>query len=130
MRSQAREIVFQYIFSRLFNQSDEGLFAVLAENLNSEDREFADKLLKSALSGWDKYDEKINELTENFRPERVFSADRCAIKIGMAEMDAFSKTPTPVVIDEAVKLAAKFSTENSTDFVNGILAVYSKSKKV
>ena len=130
MRSQAREIVFQYIFSRLFNQSDEGLFAVLAENLNSEDREFADKLLKSALSGWDKYDEKINELTENFRPERIFTADRCAIKIGMAEMDAFSETPTPVVIDEAVKLAAKFSTENSTDFVNGILAVYSKSKKV
>ena len=73
---------------------------------------------------------KINELTENFRPERIFTADRCAIKIGMAEMDAFSETPTPVVIDEAVKLAAKFSTENSTDFVNGILAVYSKSRKV
>ena len=29
-------------------------------------------------------------------------------------------------IDEAVKLAAKFSTEKSTDFVNGILARYAK----
>ena len=48
--------------------------------------------------------------------------------IGMAELDNFPNTPVAVVIDEAVNLAGKYSTENSTDFVNGILAQYSREK--
>ena len=126
MRSVAREIVFEYIFSRLFNQKDEGLFAVLCKNLNQDDKEFAEKLLNSVIDSEDVYAKKIQDLSENFKYERIFAADKCAISIGMAELDGFPETPKAVVIDEAVKLAAKFSTEKSTDFVNGILAEYAK----
>nr|MBO4517776.1 transcription antitermination protein NusB [Clostridia bacterium] len=130
MRSLAREKVFEYIFSRLFNQSDEGLFAVLKRDLKSEDdKAFADKLLAAVISGEEKYSDKLSALSANFKLERIFAADKCAIFIGMAELDAFSETPTAVVIDEAVKLAAKYSTENSTGFVNGILAEYAKDGK-
>ena len=58
----------------------------------------------------------------------VFNTDKCAILIGMAELDNFPETPIPVVIDEAVKLSALYSTEKGTDFVNGILAEYVRSK--
>ena len=126
MRSKAREAVFQYVFSRLFNQNDEGLFAVLTRALKPEDGEFAKKLSDLVIVGDERYDGEINVLSENFRPDRIFAADRCAIKIGMAELDAFTETDVPIIIDEAVKLAAKFSTENSPDFVNGILASYAK----
>lgn len=126
MRSVAREIVFEYLFSRLFNQKDEGLFAVLCKNLNTDDKEFAEKLLKSVIGSEEKYAEEIKNLSVNFKYERIFAADKCAIGIGMAELDNFRETPKAVVIDEAVKLAAKFSTEKSTDFVNGILAEYAK----
>ena len=126
MRSMAREIVFEYIFSRLFNQQDEGLFAVLCKNLNKDDKEFAEKLLNAVICSEDKYAQEIKNLSENFKYERIFATDKCAISIGMAELDSFPKTPKAVVIDEAVKLAAKFSTEKSTDFVNGILAEYAK----
>lgn len=128
MRSLAREKVFEYIFSKLFNQSDEGLFAVLKKDLKGDDKEFADKLLSAVISGEDGYYDALKRLSENFKPERIFAADRCAIFIGMAELDSFKETPTAVVIDEAVKLAAKYSTEKSTDFVNGILAEYSKNR--
>ncbi|MBQ6727528.1 MAG: hypothetical protein IJQ87_01145 [Clostridia bacterium] len=128
MRSLAREKVFEYIFSRLFNQSDEGLFAVLTKDLKSDDKGFADKLLNAVISGEEKYYGALKTLSANFKPERIFAADKCAIFIGMAELDGFSETPTAVVIDEAVKLAAKYSTENSTDFVNGILAEYAKGR--
>lgn len=128
MRSLAREVVFQYIFSRLFNQSDEGLFDVLAQNLSKEDKQFASELLKTVLNNENDFAEDLKKLSENFRAERIFAADKCAIYIGMAELSFFKDTPKAVVIDEAVKLSAKFSTENSTDFVNGILAEYSKRK--
>ena len=128
MRSAARESVFVYIFSRLFNQSDEGLFAVLTKDLNADDKAFASELLDAVLSGETKYGEKLDGLSHNFKFERILSADRCAIFIGMAELETFSDTPTAIVIDEAVKLASKFSTEKSTDFVNGILAEFAKNR--
>ena len=124
MRSLARETVFQYLFSRLFNQTDEGLFDVLSNKLNNDDKSFAEKLLNSVENNREKYEAALNDLSENFSFNRIFAADKCAVFIGMAELDAFSETPTAVVIDEAVKLSAKFSTEKSTDFVNGVLAQY------
>lgn len=126
MRSLAREVVFQYVFSRLFNQGDEGLFDVLAQDLNKDDKTFAEKLLGSVTENESRFAESLKDLSENFKSERIHAADRCAIYIGMAELDFFKDVPTAVAIDEAVKLSAKFSTEKSTDYVNGILAEYAK----
>lgn len=128
MRSLARETVFQYLFSRLFNQSDEGLFDVLAKDLSADDKKFASELLENVINNQEIYSNKLKDLSENFKFERIFAADKCAVFIGMAELDEFKNTPTAVIIDEAVKLSAKFSTEKSTDFVNGILAEYAKTR--
>lgn len=128
MRSLAREIVFQYVFSRLFNQGDEGLFDVLAQDLSKDDKLFAKKLLDAVTENENRFNDELKSLSENFRFERIFAADRCAIYIGMAELSFFNDTPKAVAIDEAVKLSAKFSTEKSTDYVNGILAEYAKKQ--
>ena len=126
MRSLAREAVFKYLFSRLFNPSDEGLFALLCKELNDDDKSFAQDLLKAVDNGHDKYVEKIEELSIGFKLERLHRADRCAIILGMAELDNFRETPIAVVINEIVNIVAKYSTESSTSFVNGILAEFSK----
>lgn len=128
MRSLAREVVFQYVFSRLFNQGDEGLFDVLAQDLNKDDKLFAEKLLGAVTENETRFAERLKDLSENFKSERIHAADRCSIYIGMAELDFFKDVPTAVAIDEAVKLSAKFSTEKSTDYVNGILAEYAKTR--
>ena len=128
MRSQARESVFKYIFSRLFNPSDEGLFAVLCKDLNDSDKAFAQELLTAIDGNYDKYLSSIEKLVIGYKLERIHAADKCALIIGMAEFDSFKQTPTAVIIDEAVNLVAKFSTENSTDFVNGVLAEYVKGR--
>ena len=127
MRSLARETVFKFIFSKLFNSDDEGLFSVLCKELSQTDREFAQKLLQAVEVNENEYLSKIETLSIGYKLNRVINADRCAILIGMAELNAFPETDIPVVIDEAVKLCAKFSTENSTNFVNGILGEYAKN---
>ena len=128
MRSLARETVFKYLFSRLFNPSDEGLFDVLAKDLNDLDKDFARKLLDFVIDNEQKYLDAITRLSIGYKLNRVYNADKCALIIGMAELDNFPETPIPVVIDESVNIVAKYSTENSTDFVNGVLAEYAKEK--
>ena len=129
MRSLAREIVFKFIFSRLFNPSDEGLFDVLAKDLDVNDKKFAKILLDSVINNEDKFMTIIEDLAIGYKINRVINCDKCALLIGIAELNSFPDTPIPVIIDEAVKLSAKFSTENSTNFVNGILAEYAKGGK-
>ena len=77
---------------------------------------------------YDKYFTAMSELSVGFSASRIFNADKCAIIIGMAELDKFD-TPFIVAIDEAVGLSSKYSTEKSANFVNGILANYYKSIK-
>ena len=81
----------------------------------------------SNKSSFDLYLEKIESYTPSYRSDRIFAADKSAIMLGMAEFDNFKQTPVPVIINEAVNLSAKYSTEKSTDFVNGVLAEYVKN---
>ena len=126
MRTYVRECVFKYLFARLFNPSDEGLFALLCKELNEEDKKFANDLLTAVDKGNDKYIEKIEQLSIGFSVNRLHRADKCAILLGMAELDNFRETPIAVVINEVVNIVAKYSTESSTSFVNGILAEFAK----
>ena len=126
MRSLARECVFKYLYSKLFNPNDEGLFDVLIKELSNDDKTFANDLLNFVVANEEKYLSEIESLSLGFKLNRIFNVDKCAMLIGMAEFDNYKNTPIPVIIDEAVKLSAKYSTEKSTDFVNGILGEYVK----
>ena len=126
MRSEVRESVFKYTFARLFNPSDEGLFAVLCKSFNEDDQKFANELLSGIDNGQEKYLKIIEELSIGFKLERLYNADKCALIMGMAELENFKETPIPVVINETVNIVAKYSTESSTNFVNGILAEFVK----
>lgn len=126
MRSLAREAVFKFIFSKLFNQQDEGLFDVLTKELSSDDKKFANEILTSINDNYDMFLNKLSDLAINFKFDRIINADKCAILIGMAEYTIFPNTPVAIIIDEAVNLSVKYSTESSSKFVNGILAEFVK----
>lgn len=127
MRTLAREIVYKYVFSTLFIDSDKELFGVLSAELNEKDREFAVKLLNGIENNKDKLLNEIENLAIGYKINRLYNTDKCALLIGMSELINFPETDLPIIIDEAVKLCAKYSTERSTDFVNGILAKFAKN---
>ena len=128
MRSLARECVFKYLFSRLFNPDDEGLFDVLIKELNNDDKNFAIQLKDCVINNEQKYLDAIDKLAIGYKLQRIHNVDKCALLIGMAEFDNFKQTSKAIIIDESVKLVAKFSTENSPNFTNGILATYTEDK--
>ncbi len=127
MRTLAREIVFKYVFSTLFIKSDKELFDVLKSELNDNDKIFASKLLESIEINKDKFLTELEDIAVGYKVSRLYNTDKCALLVGMAELVSFPETDLPIIIDEAVKLCAKYSTERSTDFVNGILAKFAKT---
>ena len=86
------------------------------------------ELLKGVLDNEERLLESISNLSIGYKLNRLHNADKCALLLGMAELDNFKDTPTAVIIDETVNLVSKYSTESSTDFVNGILAQYAKER--
>ncbi len=126
MRTLAREAVFKYNYSKLFNSDDEGLFEVLIKDFNDDDKKFASALNDAVNKNKDNLLIELDAIVHRYKIDRILSSDKCIILLGMAESLIYPDTPKPVIIDEAVKLASKFSTEKSPDFVNGILAKYIK----
>jgi N utilization substance protein B len=72
----------------------------------------------------ERYDE-IGQLleghTEHWRLERMAAVDRNILRAGVAEFLGFPKTPRPVIINEALEIARRFSTPESVQFINGVL---------
>jgi N utilization substance protein B len=52
--------------------------------------------------------------------------DRAIMRLALYEINALD-TPNVVVVDEAIELAKRFSTQDAAKFINGILGAYIKS---
>ena len=91
-------------------------------------RTFANQLFEGAAHDAAPLDELISKHAENWRLERLAAIDRAILRLAMHEMRA-TDTPPKVVINEAVNLAKKFSSDDAGSFVNGILDAYRKSMK-
>ncbi len=128
MRRQAREIVYKILYSELFNDEKSDLFSELIaeEQLSKADEEFALRLYQTISDNRDYLDGVIGELAQNYRLERIYPTDRCALLIGLCEMKYFDDVPNIVAIDEALSLCRVYSTANSLAFVNGIFAEFKK----
>lgn len=89
-------------------------------------REFADHLFEGAVVEADVADKLVSNLSENWRFERLAAVDRNILRLAVFEL-RFGTAPVRVVIDEALELAKKFSSEGSPAFLNGILDAANKS---
>ena len=92
-------------------------------------REFANQLFEGAAKEVAVLDEIIGKHCEHWRFERLATIDRAILRLAIHEMSS-SDTPTKVVLNEAVELAKKFSSEGSGAFVNGVLDSVHKSLTV
>ncbi|MFN3821395.1 MAG: transcription antitermination factor NusB, partial [bacterium] len=78
----------------------------------------------------DLIDERIREKIQKWEFHRLAVVDRCILRISAAELFFVPDVPPKVVINEAIELAKKFSTEQSGRFINGILdAIYEDIRK-
>lgn len=89
--------------------------------LKDDDREFAEELLKAAVTGFSRYMDLVVANTSNWDPDRVVTTDLVLIVQGIAEAVRFPNIPLKVTINEYVEISKFYSTVNSKVFVNGLL---------
>lgn len=128
MRKYAREVafslVFEYMFTRTFNESELEQFD--KKQLTEDDVEFVKTLYRGVVADFDALEERVGSLSKGFKVDRIFRVDKAALMLAFYELDKLD-TPKSIVINEAVELAKKFSTEFSANFVNGVLAEHVKN---
>ncbi len=86
-----------------------------------EVKDYAVRLIKTYVDNKEEIDDKIKEHSKGWDVERLVKIDRDILRIALVEMLFFEDVPKGVSIDEAVELAKKYSTEESSKFINGIL---------
>ena len=89
-------------------------------------REFANQLFENAAARVAELDPIISTHAQNWRIERISAIDRAILRLAISELRT-TGTPPKVVLNEAVELAKKFSSEEAAPFINGILNAAMKS---
>ena len=127
-RRRARELALQALFSVEVGHHDAGiaLDEALASGASPEARAFVKDLVYGTLEHASQSDALVGPLLQGWTIERLPTVDRLLLRMGVYEMRHRPEVPHPVVINEAVELAKKFSTEDSGRFVNGVLASASR----
>lgn len=127
MRKYAREVAFSLIFEYMFTKTYDELELEQFEknNLTEDDLSFIKKLYRGVVGEFPELEAIVGELSKGFKIDRVFKVDKAVLIMAIYELDNLD-TPKSVVINEAVELAKKFSTEFSANFVNGVLGTYAK----
>jgi N utilization substance protein B len=129
LRSKAREFAMQMLFQWDMSQQDPAKLEAKfwrAAKASDPTRAFANRLFEGAAKEVILLDEIIVKHAENWRFERLAAIDRAILRLAIHELRA-TDTPPKVVLNEAIELAKKFSSEDSGAFVNGILDAFRKS---
>jgi len=124
-RSQARRIALQALY-QLDVQGDsfldEGLQAFVNETTDDPKvRDVACFMAKGAWKFRDTADDWIGRIASKWPVYRMATVDRNILRLATWELINFPKTPTKVVLDEAISIGKEYSTADSGNFINGIM---------
>jgi len=124
IRRVARECAVQMLYQRDIGKHDCRYILNSFWEMNEHSpqvREFATRLFEGSVARLKEIDELIQSHAENWRLSRMAAVDRNILRLAVYELLSEEKTPSTVVINEALEVARKFSTHESAQFVNGIL---------
>ena len=122
-RKKSRELALQILFAFDAQQQSGREYAQQVINEVEPDHQIRERAIDMATHAWDARkptDEWVTRLAPQWPTHRQPGVDRALLRLAVWEMTS-TDTPPKVVIDEAIELAKRFSTENSPGFVNGVL---------
>jgi N utilization substance protein B len=122
-RSRQRALQILYSFDARKQPVDEALNAYYDTLYSEEHPErdpFVADLVRGTIEHLSEVDGRISRHAEHWRMERMPTVDRNILRLAVYEMTR-GGTPAAVAIDEALELARRFSSEESVQFINGVL---------
>jgi transcription antitermination protein NusB len=123
-RRKAREYALQMLFQwDITKDSIDQIISTFWENHEElpATMEFANKLARGAIEHVERIDALIAKHAEHWRMDRMATVDRNLLRLATQEFLYDVETPKSVVINEAIEIARRFSSQESPQFINGIL---------
>lgn len=124
-RRQGRELALQALYRvDVVGDDSPQALELLWENFEAPigAREFAAELVRGVLAARDSIDRLIADAAENWSVARLSRVDLNVLRIATFELqNRDPRTPTRVVLDEAIEIARRYGGEESSQFVNGVL---------
>ncbi len=117
-RTEMRELAFKTIYSKFFNPTDEDIFS----NADENGLEFTSKILNNFATHYQEINDFLASNLKGYTLDRLNKIDLAILILAIIELKYIKENPKEVIINEAVELAKKYSTEKSPKFINGILA--------
>lgn len=130
-RSQGRDLVLQALYAAEVGEKEGSeVFAEIVERAGPDANilEFARNLFDQVVRERAWSDQIISELAHNWKLERIAIIDQIVLRMAMTEVKVMPDTPVKVVLNEAIELAKRYSTAESSRFVNGILDTFVKNR--
>lgn len=118
-RREARERALGLLYEA--DAKDEDPRVVLSA-LPAKPDEYAAALVTGVAEDLDAIDDYLRRYARDWTVERMPVIDRTLLRMAVFELLHRDDVPTGVVISEAVELAKSYSTDDSSRFVNGLLA--------
>ncbi|SMP48487.1 transcription antitermination factor NusB [Anoxynatronum buryatiense] len=130
-RKEARELCMQLVYEMIIKNefSLAGYQHFLEDAPESPDQDvYIRQVLTSVIERHDEVDQMIRSYAIDWQMERIARVDLAILRVSIAELLDLDDIPSYVSVNEAIEMAKKFSTENSSAFVNGILGTYLKDR--
>ena len=123
-RKAARIAAVQMVYEHMLGGDGgaETLGGLIAFEPENDDQAFIDRLVNGVNDHAADIDAEIEKRLKDWTMERIAKVDLAVLRVAVYEL-MFDKNETPVsvVINEAVRITQKYSTERSGSFVNGVL---------
>ena len=123
-RSRSREVALQVLFQDDLNPCDPPNDALpfLKQRLNNAEDLliFSTELINGVRQHQSDLDSTLEALADHWSVHRMATADRNILRLAVFEM-LHLQTPHQIVMDEAIELAKRFGSAQSSQFINGIL---------
>lgn len=122
-----REQIFKMLFRIEFHDEKEyeeqmNLFMEESAPIEENSQKYIEDKFADIVSRIAAIDEVINEKVKGWKTTRMSKVDLTLIRLAVYEIKYEEDIPTGVAINEAVELAKKYGTDESSAFVNGVLA--------
>ncbi|HSY71083.1 MAG TPA: transcription antitermination factor NusB [Alloacidobacterium sp.] len=127
-RELAMQMLFQLDMGKHTPDQVRSTFWMAREENDDDVRGFAEDLFRVAVARESDITALIEKHSANWRLDRMASVDRNVLRMAIGEMLGFPGTPAPIVINEALEIARRYSAPESINFLNGVLDAVAKAR--
>ena len=119
-RESAMKLLFQMESNNDFSEDMINLF--LSNNdLSDEDKDYINQIVNKIVQNKEEIDKKIEKYSQGWKLNRMPKVDLAVLRIAVSEIMYEEEIPIEVSINEAIDIVKKYSTNESSKFVNGLL---------